>query len=1383
MIATEGLPRVSVIVTSFNYANYLRAALDSVLDQTRPAHELIVVDDGSTDGSRDVLETYGNRIKTILGPNRGQAASFETGFRASSGDIIIFLDADDALKPEAIETLRTAWHPTYAAICYGMELVDRAGQPCGLYPERVDDFDRRALLVDSGSFPFMPTSGNAFARRTVERACPFPAERWRLGADAYIVRVAAIEGRIFPLKQVLACYRIHPGNNYFRVGASQIWLDRRGNIDIADLAAYFAEWPALGGDPSQQPAERIRLANAAVRTQLTLDADRRRPGPALRHLARRLAMTHEAPLVPRLTAAAVAAALGLGLWRFTDAEDWLRFPHHRPAWLRRLLEGLGQRRLRHYLAIAKEPRWRGPTPPGQFLDPARNTDAMQCLGVGWTTPRLSGRAICSGRHASLSFNVAPTPAAITIDLEIACGRPEEKLHADVEVSYCGFVLSRLHVQSAATITMLLPAGTAKNGGEIVLDLRFGAANRLQRGLRLGPVRGLAPPMELRAFRVSLESAMDPGGLIEGRAQRFDRFLRPGTAEWTASPDGSAVLVAASGAVSLVTVTAARAMLELRLPSGQPRGWMRISLASSELFAGRWGEVGDRLWCSLPRAASDDPRGTHVVHHLTFAFAPEDSLETERPSIAAIVFHPEREASLLHRDPHPEAPLINPGQLLTFAATDQGRLALGESWLTGDETPALSRGDGTLRLFAPPGFRDLEIHLAIEPAFATATNRAHLVTVLRNDEVLARVNLHGEAVIVVPVGDVQGEFVLRILSLSIATDAFGTTVDEEAPLEPAPLRLRSLAIEGSWDTRGEPLRAVRFPGHVETLIERGEGGSALAAGLVKADERALISTVASARSVDALADLGRQGMGTAAVDRPVERIGRIRAIIAAIAQGPAYAQPWVADLAGLPEPLLWFPDSLASWLAADPPILAVEDARRYEAYLLALLKSAGDLIASEPPGSARRTLAIAVFGMLRPQQLLFRAGTLRAYMGALAGVGERLFTLDGFQLPCRFPQRTVDRLRVGIIVRNWDNNPERRIAEATIQGLDPERFEPLAILLSELTGDEAAGTVSIAGLPVTQAVDYIRSLGLEVLVLGSFFLRFDTLAAVVAHKLAPLQIATAAVSPVTTGLSSFDALVSSDLIEPPDAADHYSEPVVSVPGPIQAFAPSSPGPSIPAESRDETRTRLGLPMADVLLVSGAMMQKIGSDLLDAWASVLAATEGTRLVLYPFALNWSVDFAEEAFRKAALAALSTKDVAADRLIILGPLEPADVRHLLRAADVYLDAFPYAGAATVTEALEEGLPIVSLLGDNQRGRQGAGWLRAFGLDDDIAVTVDAYIARATALAADAGLREHRRALVAARHGAGSPHLDSRGTAARFGAAVLDLADRKGIRVRPTG
>src|SRR5215468_3422546 len=97
-----GSPFVSIVVTSYNYGRYLRAAIDSALGQTYPAVEVIVVDDGSSDDSRDVISEYGDRVRVILKDNGGQASAFNAGFRACDGDIIVYLDSDDVLLPGAV---------------------------------------------------------------------------------------------------------------------------------------------------------------------------------------------------------------------------------------------------------------------------------------------------------------------------------------------------------------------------------------------------------------------------------------------------------------------------------------------------------------------------------------------------------------------------------------------------------------------------------------------------------------------------------------------------------------------------------------------------------------------------------------------------------------------------------------------------------------------------------------------------------------------------------------------------------------------------------------------------------------------------------------------------------------------------------------------------------------------------------------------------------------------------------------------------------------------------------------------------------------------------------------------------------------------------------
>jgi len=94
--------RISVVIPTYNYAHYLAYALDSVLTQTRPPDEIIVVDDGSTDNTRDVLARYEHRIRYVYQPNAGLSAARNTGTKLATGDWVAYLDSDDAWKPDKL---------------------------------------------------------------------------------------------------------------------------------------------------------------------------------------------------------------------------------------------------------------------------------------------------------------------------------------------------------------------------------------------------------------------------------------------------------------------------------------------------------------------------------------------------------------------------------------------------------------------------------------------------------------------------------------------------------------------------------------------------------------------------------------------------------------------------------------------------------------------------------------------------------------------------------------------------------------------------------------------------------------------------------------------------------------------------------------------------------------------------------------------------------------------------------------------------------------------------------------------------------------------------------------------------------------------------------
>jgi glycosyltransferase involved in cell wall biosynthesis len=118
--------KVSVIIPSYNSAKWLAAAVESVRGQIRPADEIVIVDDGSTDDTASLCRTFGEGIKYVHRENGGLAAARNTGVRNSSGDCMLFLDADDILLPNAIHDLaRTAEASPEAGVVYGFVLQRR----------------------------------------------------------------------------------------------------------------------------------------------------------------------------------------------------------------------------------------------------------------------------------------------------------------------------------------------------------------------------------------------------------------------------------------------------------------------------------------------------------------------------------------------------------------------------------------------------------------------------------------------------------------------------------------------------------------------------------------------------------------------------------------------------------------------------------------------------------------------------------------------------------------------------------------------------------------------------------------------------------------------------------------------------------------------------------------------------------------------------------------------------------------------------------------------------------------------------------------------------------------------------------------------------------
>jgi hypothetical protein len=208
---------VSIIIPNYNYGRYLRIAIDSAFAQTYATVEVIVVDDGSTDDSRKAIESYGERIKPILKANGGHGSALNAGYAASRGEIVIFLDADDELMPDAVEQVVKAWRPGVAKLQFQLEMVDENGHPLG---ERVPPFDRylpsgdiRERIVRYGEYPSSPCSGNAYSRAALDKLMPMDEILWSAGSEKSLVFLSPFFGDLVSIRAPLGRYRIHPDND------------------------------------------------------------------------------------------------------------------------------------------------------------------------------------------------------------------------------------------------------------------------------------------------------------------------------------------------------------------------------------------------------------------------------------------------------------------------------------------------------------------------------------------------------------------------------------------------------------------------------------------------------------------------------------------------------------------------------------------------------------------------------------------------------------------------------------------------------------------------------------------------------------------------------------------------------------------------------------------------------------------------------------------------------------------------------------------------------------------------------------------------------------------------------------------------------------------
>ncbi len=272
--------RLSVVINNYNYGRYVGAAIDSVLAQTHGDFELIIVDDGSSDDSREVIGRYrDSRIRTIFQANQGQGAALKAGFAAASGDAIALLDSDDEWHPQKLalcaDVLKN--RPDISLLQHGLEIVDRSSRLVRQQPStHVGDYDPMPDYARlKFELPFGPTSC-VVGNRSYFGRLAFDTAAWRMAADTPVIAGLSVLGRCHFLAENLTRYRVHGENGFDgkQDPASLLALRRRFYQSVDDHLAL------LPGRHERHPFEKSsayqsqfitntsRLSLAGIRSRL-----------------------------------------------------------------------------------------------------------------------------------------------------------------------------------------------------------------------------------------------------------------------------------------------------------------------------------------------------------------------------------------------------------------------------------------------------------------------------------------------------------------------------------------------------------------------------------------------------------------------------------------------------------------------------------------------------------------------------------------------------------------------------------------------------------------------------------------------------------------------------------------------------------------------------------------------------------------------------------------------------------------------------------------------------------------------------------------------------------------------------------------------------------
>lgn len=348
---------LSIIITNYNYERYVGSAIASALALDYRPKQIIIVDDGSTDGSRDVIIKFAREnpkvIRVIFKDNGGLSSAINAGFSEATGDLVYTLDADDLVNPDMMKEVVRVFRPGVTKVQFFLEIIDANdnfvwfNEPTMSSPEEV----RRSVLL-TGVYLTPTTSGNIYSADYLRKVMPIrPEQMW---ADAYLNLLAPLYGDVISLadlRRPLGRYRMHD-RNMQSTDALDITPAQRKHIEQTELRDRVMEEHCQKLGLLIEPGFKDRDYNALSRRLVS-----RRLRPDLHPIIgdRLLDLTYKGMKAvayaegfrpsQKLVIAVWLMVIAFGPKRLSWELARMRFiPGHRPRWLIPLLRVVGAAR-------------------------------------------------------------------------------------------------------------------------------------------------------------------------------------------------------------------------------------------------------------------------------------------------------------------------------------------------------------------------------------------------------------------------------------------------------------------------------------------------------------------------------------------------------------------------------------------------------------------------------------------------------------------------------------------------------------------------------------------------------------------------------------------------------------------------------------------------------------------------------------------------------------------------------------------------------------------------------------------------------------------------------------------------------------------------------